>query len=138
MYRRLLERGIKEGIINLHLPGGETYRFGSRGREATWVVKDKRIIEKIALNWEFQLGETYMKGGWTVADCELQDLLYILRTNFATATYTIPRLLRPLALLVQQWNRLSASRSNLQPLRSGRKPIQVISRPGHALFLCLF
>ena len=110
MYRRLLEHGVKEGIINLHLPGGETYRFGSRGREATWVVKDKRTIEKIALNGEFQLGETYMKGGWTVADCELQDLLYILRTNFAT--YTIPRLLRPLALLVQQCNRLSASRSN--------------------------
>ena len=111
MYRSLLDKGVTEGVINLHFTGGERYRFGHGGREATWVVEDEAIIKRIARNWEFQLGQTYMEGGWQVTDCELQDLLYILRANFAT--YRVPRLLKPLALLLQQWNRLSISLSNV-------------------------
>ena len=102
---------MTEGVINLHFPSGERYRFGHGGREATWVVEDEAIIKRIARNWEFQLGQTYMEGGWQVTDCELQDLLYILRANFAT--YRVPRLLKPLALLLQQWNRLTISLSNV-------------------------
>ncbi len=111
MYQTLLERGIKDGVINLCFPQGETHRFGQGGREATWVVKDKATMDKIARNWEFQLGETYMEGAWEVADCDLHDLLTILRTNFAT--YNASRLLRPLARMIQQWNRVSISLSNV-------------------------
>jgi cyclopropane-fatty-acyl-phospholipid synthase len=74
-------------------------------------VKDEHTLRKIARNWEFQLGETYMNGDWDVADCELQDLLLILRSNFST--YRVPWLLRPLGLLLQQWNRLGTSLSNV-------------------------
>ena len=111
MYKTLLERGVKDGVINLHFPKGETQRFGRWGREATWVVKDKATMDKIARNWEFQLGETYMDGAWEVADCELHDLLTILRANFATDN--VPCLLRPLVRMVQQWNRLSTSVNNV-------------------------
>ncbi len=111
MYQTLLERGVKDGVINLCFPQGETLRFGSGGREATWVVKDKATMDKIARNWEFQLGETYMDGDWEVADCELHDLLIILRANFATQN--VSRLLRTLARMVQQWNRVSVSLNNI-------------------------
>ncbi len=110
MYQKLLSHGLREGVINLCLPEGKSYRFGSRGREVTWVVKDEATIGKIARNWEFQLGETYMNGDWDVADGELHDLLMILRANFAT--YSVPRLFKPLALLVQQWNRVTTSLGN--------------------------
>ena len=63
MYRSLLDKGVIEGILNLHFPSGERYRFGQGGREASWVVEDEDIIRRIARNWEFQLGQTYMEGG---------------------------------------------------------------------------
>lgn len=111
MYLKLLERGVRNGIIHMHMPSGQTYRFGDYGREVHWIIKNEKVIQKIARDWEFQLGETYMQGGWEVEGCELQDLLAVLRENFAE--YSVSKWVQPFATLIQQWNRISRSYHNV-------------------------
>ncbi len=111
MYLELLDCGIKEGIINLYLPTGRTYHFGDKGIETNWVIKSEDTIKRIARDWEYHLGETYVNGEWDVADCELRDLLGVLRRNFAIITQA--RWLRSVAQLLQQWNRITRSYSNV-------------------------
>lgn len=111
MYLNLLEKGVREGIIHLHLPDGTSYRFGDHGREAHWHIKSQEVIRRIARDWEWELGETYMRGGWGVADGKLHDLLYILRANFAT--YSVNSWLQPIVKFQRQWNRISRSYQNV-------------------------
>lgn len=111
MYLKLLEKYIKDGILHLHLPGGKTYQFGDHGIEAHWYIKTETTINKIARDWEFQLGQTYMEGLWDSGEGELRDLLAVLRSNFAT--YQISPWLKPFAGLLRQWNKISRSYANV-------------------------
>ena len=111
MYMKLLEDGVRNGIINLHLPDGKSYRFGGHGIEAHWHAKSENVIKKIAKDWEWQLGETYMDGGWDVGDGELRDLLFVLRSNFAE--YSVSKWMRPLVKITQEWNKVTRSYSNV-------------------------
>ena len=58
MYRTLLERHIKNGILHLHLPHGKVYTFGDSGKQVHWHVLSEKAIRRIALDWEFQIGQT--------------------------------------------------------------------------------
>lgn len=111
MFERLLADNVRQGILNLHMPGGKTYRFGSSGTEVHWVIKHPDVMRRIARDWEYQLGETYIAGGWEAADCDLLDLLAVLRVNFAE--HNINKWLLPLARLRQQWNRVARSYRNI-------------------------
>lgn len=111
MFVKLLQENVKKGVINLYLPYGESYRFGTEGLEAHWVINNRKTINRIARNWEFELGETYINGGWDVTHCELRDLLYLLRANFSE--YSISKWLQPVAKLVHEWNKISRSYSNV-------------------------
>ena len=111
MFLKLLQQNVKTGVINLYLPHGETYRFGTNGLEAHWVIKNKQAIYRIARDWEYELGETYINGDWDVSNCELRDLLYLLRANFSE--YSISKWLQPIARLMQEWNKISRSYSNV-------------------------
>ena len=101
----------KEGIINLHLPAGKTYQFGDKGLEASWIVKSEAAIKRIARDWEYYLGETYVNGEWDVADCDLRDLLRVLRCNFTKISRT--GWLSSVARNLQQWNRITRSYRNV-------------------------
>lgn len=111
MFLRLLESGVKNGRLQVILPDGESHWFGEGEPCATWQIHQTDVLGRIARNWEFELGETYINGGWDVCDGTLVDLLTILRTNFARAS--VPRLLQPFYFLLQQWNHLSLSRKNV-------------------------
>ncbi len=111
MFLKLLQKNVKQGILNLHLPQGESYRFGQQGLEANWVINDEQAINRIASDWEYELGETYINGEWDVSDCELRDLLYILRSNFAE--YSLSKWLQPMARITHEWNKISRSYSNV-------------------------
>jgi hypothetical protein len=63
MFLKLLEKHINTGILHLHLPGGD-YTFGKSGIEAHWHVTDQSVLGRIARDWEFELGRTYMQGAW--------------------------------------------------------------------------
>ena len=111
MFLELLKDNVKQGVINLHMPEGKSYRFGNDGLESHWVIKSDHVIHKIARDWEFQLGETYMNGGWDVGDGRLRDLLYVLRANFSA--YSISHWLQPFFKVYQQWNKVSRSYFNV-------------------------
>ena len=110
MYRTLLERHIKNGILHLHLPHGKVYTFGDSGKQVHWHVLSEKAIRRIALDWEFQIGQTYMEGLWHAGDDSLYDLLALLRSNFRTEKYSW---LRPIQGAIQQWNKISRAYTNI-------------------------
>lgn len=110
MYLKLLETHIQQGILHLHLPQGKVHTFGKSGQEVNWHIKSEKAIKRIALDWEFQLGQTYMEGLWHAGEGSLYDLIGLLRTNFQPKKNT---LLKPLQGLLQQWNKISRSYTNI-------------------------
>lgn len=107
MYLKLLEKNIKQGILNLHLHDGRSYTFGRDGVEANWNIKDESAIKRIARNWEFELGETYYQGRWDAGATGLPALLAVLRSNFSV--YRTNRWLHPLIKILQEWNKIKIS-----------------------------
>lgn len=89
MYLDLLKSGITYGRITLKLSEREQFHFGKSGPEVTWLIPDARTIRKIAKNWEFELGETYIEGEWSVEGGRLYELIMILRKNFEILTLPI-------------------------------------------------
>ena len=110
MYLKLLEKHITEGILHLHLPQNKVYTFGSNGTEVNWHFTDEKAIKRIALDWEFQLGQTYMEGLWHAGDGSLYDLLGLLRTNFQPKKNSW---LKPIQGAIQQWNKISRAYNNI-------------------------
>lgn len=110
MYLQLLDKYIKYGQLELCLPNGQCHKFGNHGPSVQWNINSNDTMKRIVANWEYELGETYISGGWDAGNSELKDLLSILRYNFqeiipsgiAKATMLLQR-------LPQQWNRISDS-----------------------------
>src|SRR5690554_7258772 len=111
MYLSLLGKHIKQGTLHLHLPDGKTHSFGEGGTEAHWYVRSEKAMMKIARDWEFELGQTYMDGHWDTGEHSLRDLIEVLRANFKSAAgrhwYT------PLRTLLKQGNRITRSYQNI-------------------------
>lgn len=111
MYLKLLEKHVKEGIIHLHLPDGSTHTFGDSGLEAHWHIRNEKAIMRIARDWEFELGQTYMEGGWDTGDGDLRILLGLLRTNFDVK---IPsKWNSPFVSLLDRYNKIARSYRNI-------------------------
>ncbi|MEI7949017.1 MAG: cyclopropane-fatty-acyl-phospholipid synthase family protein [Gammaproteobacteria bacterium] len=110
MFLKLLEKHIKTGILHLHLPGID-YIFGTSGTEAHWHFNDLTVLGRIARDWEFELGKTYVEGGWHAGSSGLHALLEILRSNFAVKESGFG--LRTLSRLLQQFNRITSSYRNV-------------------------
>ena len=108
---KFLQDNIKQGILHLYLPNGEKYQFGTDGIEAHWVIKNHKTMSRIFKDWEFELGETYIEGGWEVKNCSLKDLLCVLRINFSA--YRVNKLIRPFVKIFQEWNKISRSVTNV-------------------------
>ena len=110
MLLKLLETHIRQGVLHLHLPSRD-YTFGHAGTEAHWHIVDESVIPRIVRDWEFELGETYMQGGWHAGSTGLHALLEVLRSNFAVQQPS--RWVRGVARLLQQWNRVADSYRNV-------------------------
>lgn len=114
MYLKLLEKGISYGRITLKLPHQETHRFGDSGPAITWIIHGQDTLKKIAQNWEFELGETYVNGEWDVEDGSLYTLISILRQNFGIRKPPWPvRQMAKIRHAIRHWNPLHASRKNV-------------------------
>ncbi len=111
MYMKLLNKHIKKGILHLHLPNGREHHFGTGGPEAHWYIQDEHAIRRIAKDWEFQLGETYVRGLWHAGDQGLRNLLAVLRANFAVSNFG--RWLQPFTSILREWNRITRSYHNV-------------------------
>jgi cyclopropane-fatty-acyl-phospholipid synthase len=112
MYLKLLEQNVKAGILHLHLPNGRNYTFGREGVEAHWHVGDDETMQRIATDWEYELGETYLQGRWHAGTTGLRNLLTVLRSNFAVHQPN-NRWLLPIAKILKEWNRVTNSYTNV-------------------------
>ena len=93
------------------MPDGSVQTFGNSGLEAHWYIRDKKAMARIARDWEFELGQTYIEGGWHTGESELEDLLAVLRLNFSTRDTR--RWYTPLMRLYLKINNVSRNYSNI-------------------------
>ena len=107
MYLKLLKKHIRQGTLHLHLPDGSVHDFGSGAPEARWIIHDERAIRRVARYWEYELGQTYMEGGWDSGDTDLRILLGLLRSNFEIR---IPYVwLIPVLAVIKRYNSITRS-----------------------------
>ncbi|MDD3650575.1 cyclopropane-fatty-acyl-phospholipid synthase family protein [Immundisolibacter sp.] len=108
----MLARLVRQGTLELELPGGEVHRFGSGAPLARWRFARPAALRRIAANPELALGETYMRGDWDAPPGELAALLTVLLRNAGEFVQRAGRLRRLLAAALQQWNRVQVSYRN--------------------------
>ncbi|MDR0780183.1 MAG: cyclopropane-fatty-acyl-phospholipid synthase family protein [Pseudomonadales bacterium] len=111
MLLSLLESHIKRGCLRLRMPDGSTHTFGYGEPRAEWNLHDKDTVRRLERDAEFELGETYLRGGWDSGAGGVRALLDILRSNFSPTD--LPPWLKPLARAVQQFNRIGNSYRNV-------------------------
>jgi cyclopropane-fatty-acyl-phospholipid synthase len=107
MYLKLLKKHVTQGILHLHMPDGTVHTFGDHGTEVHWYIRQEEAIVRVARDAEFELGQTYMEGGWDTGDGDIRELLGVLRTNFRIRK--VSRWLSPLVKLLGQYNRIARS-----------------------------
>lgn len=113
MFLSLLERHIKRGSLRLRMPDGSMHVFGEGGEpSAEWLLNSEETTRRLVRDPEFELGETYMQGGWDAGQGGVRNLLNLLRANFAVAEGA-PDWLKPIAGAVQQFNRIRNSYRNV-------------------------
>ena len=60
---------MREGALELRLPGGTAWRFGDPAAEAIELrVSDARFLRRLATGGKLALGEGYQAGEWTASD----------------------------------------------------------------------
>ena len=111
MYLKLLQRHVKQGTLTLNLPDGTQHSFGEGEPHACWNIHDETAIRRIAADWEYELGETYMRGGWDAGSEGLVNLLALLRLNFKVVQPS--RWLAWFYKLVRESNRIKRSYQNI-------------------------
>ena len=109
----MLARLIRQGTLELELPGGAVHRFGSGEPLARWRFARPAALRRIAANPELALGETYMRGDWDAPPGELAVLLTVLLRNAGEFVQRAGRLRRLCAIVLQQWNRVRVSYRNV-------------------------
>ncbi|CAI8914097.1 SAM-dependent methyltransferase [Methylocaldum szegediense] len=112
----LLARRIQEGCLHLHMPGSPSRRFGNGEPEVHWNVQDVSVLRRLMLDPEFQLGETYVEGGWHTGSPEtLPTFLEVIMRNFSTPERAIyGRIRRCLHALIRQGNAIARSYRNVK------------------------
>jgi cyclopropane-fatty-acyl-phospholipid synthase len=110
---KFLEQRIRHGRLCLHFPGRE-HCVGSGQPEADWILRSPQVLNRIALDPEMRLGESYMAGEWDAGDQGLLPLLEILLRNFPhNPARGLGRLGQQFLQWRRQWNRLLTSRRNV-------------------------
>ncbi|AOV17622.1 cyclopropane-fatty-acyl-phospholipid synthase [Acidihalobacter aeolianus] len=114
MLRRLLDGRIRGARLTVRLPGGETLNFGEGDIRAELIIRERSVLRRILQDPEYELGETYMDGGWEPGQGGLRTLLRVLMSSFTEAPpHGIGRVVLPLIKLIQEGNRIKRSRTNV-------------------------
>ena len=77
-----LKNHVKHGTIHIYLPDRTTQVVGQGEPEAHWVINDASTMRRILREPDFELGETYLDGGWHTNPGGLITLTEILMRNF--------------------------------------------------------
>lgn len=116
MFLKLLKTHVRKGVLHVHLPDGSSHTFGGDDKggghpEVHWHIHDKQAVGRIARDWEFELGQTYMEGGWDSGETPLRLLLGVLRSNFAATN--LDKRPNPLVVMFQRLNAITRSYRNI-------------------------
>jgi cyclopropane-fatty-acyl-phospholipid synthase len=107
----LLQRHVERGELTVVDADGRTHRFGAGEPRATWIMRHPSTYPRIVRNPAFELGQTYMEGGWD-AGGDLGSLLRVLRSNVAAAVLRSSPV-AAVVRIVQSWNHLRVSLRNV-------------------------
>ncbi len=110
LFLRALEKRLRRGTLDVHLPEGGRHRIGKGKPHLSWHFHDRHAPGRILRDPELALGETYMEGAWSSED--LSSLLIVLMESFPQPS---GRFARWAASLVD-WlhpNRIGRSRRNV-------------------------
>src|ERR1700704_3101844 len=63
-------RDVRDGRLELRLPGGEVHTFGDAGSDLAAIVdvRDERMFSRAVFGGDIGLGEAYVEGLWTSPD----------------------------------------------------------------------
>jgi len=114
MYRRMLDRELRFGTLELRFADGSVERYGDGPPLVEWRLRDRSVLGRIARDPGLSLGETYMQGEWDVGEGGLLGLLEVLIRNFAHLADPQPdRLAARVTRLLLQLNRVARSYRNV-------------------------
>ena len=80
MFETTLSHEIHHGRLELSYPDGRHTELGTQGALAQWQINDAGVLARIAADPEYELGATFVEGGWDSP--ELTTLLVLLMRNF--------------------------------------------------------
>ena len=81
-FSRRLRRLIREGNLAVTIGGSPEMRFGNgRGPKVSVRIKDRSTAQRLVLNPELALGETYMDGSLAIGGDDIQGLLEVVVRN---------------------------------------------------------
>ncbi len=83
---RALRTVIREGMLILRLPDGETRRYGSGMPQSAIAIHDWPTLRRIAFNPDLALGEAWMDGTLTVEEGDLYGFLALCIANAGRAS----------------------------------------------------
>jgi Mycolic acid cyclopropane synthetase len=114
-FLRVLDAKVKRGTLEVTLPGGRRYRFGTGEPNAQWTNHDPGALRRLLGHPELEMGETYVEGGWDAGRSGLSPLLRVLIDNLGElgAPYGFPRLAGWLRTLLPRRNGIGQSYRNV-------------------------
>jgi cyclopropane-fatty-acyl-phospholipid synthase len=111
LFNRFLRRIIHEGNLSVRVHGQPEAIFGNGiGPRVSVIIRDAATVRHLVLNPELALGESYMNGGLSIVDDDVQGLLEIVIRN-REHTNAVPAAARILAGLRHIRRRLDQSNS---------------------------
>ena len=111
LFQKRLESTIRDGALGVVMPNGRHFNCGSTYPNIIWKINNIHASFKVALDPDYQLGETYMHGDWELVQGSLTELLCVLLRNFDLEKNLSPKSLGGRTL--KQWNNLHRSLTNI-------------------------
>lgn len=111
LFQKRLESTIKYGTLTVVMADGRGFTCGSGEPHVVWKINQPRTPLKIALDPDFQLGESYLRGEWELPQGTLTELLCVLMRNFDLERNHSPKSVG--GRTIRQWNSLRRSLSNI-------------------------
>lgn len=78
---RVLGDRLSTGRIEVHQPGRAPRTVGRGAPRVSWHFHDRGAIRRIARDPHFELGETYIEGGWDAGPGQLRTLIRLLMSS---------------------------------------------------------
>lgn len=111
----LLERWIKAGTLNVHLPGEAPRQFGSGPPHAHIHLRDRSVLGRMLRDPDMAVGEAYMEGDWWAGEGGLLPLLELyFRNKGAFSGSRLRRWTRALMWFLREVNGTFTARRNVQ------------------------